>query len=380
MPEETRGKRLEICQVHKYYDNEVHALKGVSIDVEPGEFLVLVGPSGCGKSTMLRLLAGLEILDEGDIRLDNESIARVAPKHRDVAMVFQNYALYPTMRVYDNMAFPLKMRHWKKDAIRERVLSVAEQLGIAHLLKRRPAQLSGGQRQRVALGRAMVREPSLFLMDEPLSNLDAELRVQTRHEIVDLQHRLGITTVYVTHDQTEAMTMGTRIAVLKEGELQQYDSPATLYERPGNAFVARFIGSPPMNIFVVAMEEGNMVLGDFSLQPPHALYQALKQCETKRLAVGFRPEHIEIDANSNFRLRIHQIEHVGRETFVYCELPGEDELLILAVEGDLDCEIGEYLPLLPKWEMIHAFDADTGLRITEIDQIGIGDDKYKRIP
>jgi len=362
-----RGKRLQLVDIHKYYDNGVHAVRGVSLDVEPGEFLVLVGPSGCGKSTMLRMLAGLEELSRGDILLDDHSIAREAPKNRDVAMVFQNYALYPTMRVYDNMAFPLKMRRWKRDAIRQRVMEVAQQLDLVDYLRRRPAQLSGGQRQRVALGRAMVREPALFLMDEPLSNLDAELRVQTRHEIVDLQRKLGITTVYVTHDQVEAMTMGTRIAVLKDGVLQQYDTPRQLYHRPGNTFVARFIGSPPMNLWAAAFDdEYHVTIGEQMFEMPQDVVDVIHSVheQADSLVLGWRPEDLYRDEkNPLFFGTIHQIEHVGRETFVYFEMAGWDEWCIWAAESDVSCEIGEQIGVSVQWARMHIFDADSGLRL-----------------
>ena len=268
---------LTLEQVKKWYSGDVHAVKGVNMDVRPGEFLVFVGPSGCGKSTTLRMIAGLERVDSGTIHMGEALMNPVPPKKRDIAMVFQNYALYPTMKVFDNIAFPLKMRHWKKEDIRRRVTEIADSLDLSEYLWRRPIALSGGQRQRVALARAMVRAPKLFLMDEPLSNLDAKLRVQMRREITALQRKLGTTTIYVTHDQTEAMTMGDRIAIFKDGVVQQMDTPQMLYQKPANLFVAGFIGSPPMNIW----KKGD------------------KFC-------GIRPEHIHITGNPD------QIREIGR--------------------------------------------------------------------
>src|SRR6266581_1683571 len=234
--------------VVKRYTADVTVVKDLNVDIKDKEFMVLVGPSGCGKSTALRMLAGLESITEGQIRIGDRVVNNVAAKDRDIAMVFQSYALYPHMSVYDNMAFPLQMQHMKKDEMDRRVKNASKILGLDPFLKRKPRALSGGQRQRVALGRAIVRSPKVFLLDEPLSNLDAKLRVQTRTQIASLQRRLGVTTVYVTHDQVEAMTMGDRVAVLKDGLLQQVDSPRNMYDRPANLFVAGFIGSPAMNL------------------------------------------------------------------------------------------------------------------------------------
>lgn len=287
--EEQQPATLRLEQVGKWYPGGVHAVQGVDLQVNPGEFLVFVGPSGCGKSTTLRMIAGLERVDEGMIYLDDQPLNGVAPKKRDMAMVFQNYALYPTMDVWHNLAFPLKMRRWPKEAIRQRVEEIAESLELTEFLQRRPGALSGGQRQRVALGRAMVRSPRLFLMDEPLSNLDAKLRVQMRREITTLQRQLGTTTIYVTHDQTEAMTMGDRIAIFHQGVLQQVDTPQMVYDRPANQFVAQFIGSPPMNLW----EQGGMVL-------------------------GVRPEHLRwTQEPGGLAAEVHTVERTGRETFVF---------------------------------------------------------------
>ncbi|HQE93099.1 MAG TPA: ABC transporter ATP-binding protein [Anaerolineae bacterium] len=275
---------------------DVVAVSNLSIEVADKEFLVFVGPSGCGKSTSLRLLAGLEEITEGEIYIDDRLVNDVPPKDRDIAMVFQSYALYPHMTVYDNMAFGLKLRKVPKREIDRRVKDTAAILGIEHLLDRKPKQLSGGQRQRVAVGRAIVREPNVFLMDEPLSNLDAKLRVQARGEISKLHMRLGTTFIYVTHDQTEAMTMGSRIAVLKDGILQQIDTPQSLYDRPGNIFVAGFIGSPAMNFFDAALIEENGVMyadcRDFRVAIPEERRSTYKPYLGKEVVFGIRPEHI----------------------------------------------------------------------------------------
>src|ERR687883_768672 len=279
---------------------DVTAVNDLSIQVQDREFLVLVGPSGCGKSTGLRLVAGLEEISAGDIFIGDRLVNDVAPKDRDIAMVFQSYALYPHMTVYDNLAFGLKLRKTPKAEIDRRVKEAAEILGLQNLLKRKPKQLSGGQRQRVALGRAIVREPQVFLMDEPLSNLDAKLRVETRAGLIKLHQRLLTTTVYVTHDQTEAMTMGHRIAVLRDGLLQQLDTPQTLYDRPANLFVAGFIGSPAMNFFQGQIERANgrvdVLMGDQRLpidESELALHPGLGERAGEPVVVGIRPEHLQ---------------------------------------------------------------------------------------
>jgi len=275
---------------------DVVAVNDLNIEIADKEFLVFVGPSGCGKSTTLRMLAGLEEISEGEIRIGDRVVNDVPPKDRDIAMVFQSYALYPHMTVYDNMAFGLKLRKTPKEEIDRRVKDAAEILGIANLLDRKPKQLSGGQRQRVAVGRAIVREPNVFLMDEPLSNLDAKLRVQARAEISKLHHRLGTTFIYVTHDQVEAMTMGTRIAVMKDGFLQQVDTPQELYDHPANIFVAGFIGSPSMNFFDATLitEDGKLYADckDFRVLIPETRQAAYKQHLGKEVVMGVRPEHI----------------------------------------------------------------------------------------
>jgi multiple sugar transport system ATP-binding protein len=266
----------------------------LNLEIGDGEFLVLVGPSGCGKSTSLRMLAGLEDVNEGAILINDKDVSHLPPKARDIAMVFQNYALYPHMTVADNMGFALKLKKVPKDDIRKRVVEAAKLLDLEQYLDRKPKALSGGQRQRVAMGRAIVREPQVFLMDEPLSNLDAKLRVQTRSQIAALQARLGTTTVYVTHDQVEAMTMGHRVAVLKDGLLMQCDSPIELYERPENAFVAGFIGSPAMNLKTAPLVEGGVQLGGAVVPIAREHMSAAATAGAKTVTIGFRPEAVDL--------------------------------------------------------------------------------------
>ena len=286
--------------VNKVYDNGFHAIHDLSLEIKDKEFLVLVGPSGCGKSTALRMVAGLETISGGEMRIGDRLVNDVEPKDRDIAMVFQNYALYPHMSVYDNIGFALKLAKVPKDEIDQRVRKAAEVLELTTNLDRKPGQLSGGQRQRVAMGRAIVRQPAAFLMDEPLSNLDAKLRVQMRAEIAGLQRELGVTTLYVTHDQIEAMTMGDRVAVIKDGYLQQVDTPQNLYDRPNNIFVAAFIGSPSMNLYESTIsfngDQGSVTIGSQKLElAPEALAKrpALRNYDGKRVAVGIRPEDFE---------------------------------------------------------------------------------------
>ena len=325
---------LSLEQVNKWYAGGVHAVKDINMEVRPGEFLVFVGPSGCGKSTTLRMIAGLERVDSGIISMGGLPMNRVPPKNRDIAMVFQNYALYPTMKVFDNIAFPLKMRHWKRDEIRHRVNEIAENLDLTKYLQRRPGALSGGQRQRVALAHAMVRSPKLFLMNEPLSNLDAKLRVQMRREITALQQKLGTTTIYVTYDQTEAMTMGHRIAIFKDGILQQIDTPQALYQKPANLFVAQFIGSPPMNVW----SEGNQIL-------------------------GIRPEHIHItDHPDHISAEVTSVERTGRETMVFVKAQPFGKL-VAATDASCMLEPGDVCRLMLGKQFIHYFDAESEDRI-----------------
>jgi multiple sugar transport system ATP-binding protein len=320
--------------VGKVYGDGTHAVSGFSLDVADGEFMVFVGPSGCGKTTALRMVAGLEDITAGEIRIGDRVVNQLHPRKRDVAMVFQNYALYPHMTVYKNIAFALKVRKMPPDEIKRRVEEAAKILGLTPELKRKPAQLSGGQRQRVAMGRAIVRNPQVFLMDEPLSNLDAKLRVQMRAEISRIQHELGATTIYVTHDQVEAMTMGDRVAVLRKGELQQVAQPQALYDTPANLFVASFIGSPEMNLVEAVLERTEIgldcVLADQRLTVPQELADArpvLEQYVGRRIGLGVRPEQLEDaalvgDGRPGGRLRgqVVTTELLGAELLAYVEI------------------------------------------------------------
>jgi len=309
---------VELEKINKRYANGFHAIRDLDLKVRDGEFLILVGPSGCGKSTALRMIAGLEDVSEGDLRIGGRRVVDIAPKYRDIAMVFQNYALYPNMSVHENIGFSMKLAGVKRVVRDERVRRVAKMLELEPMLQSKPGQLSGGQRQRVAMGRAMVREPAVFLMDEPLSNLDAKLRVQMRSEIARLQRRLGITTIYVTHDQVEAMTMGDRVAVLKDGVLQQVDTPTALYRKPANAFVAGFIGSPAMNLFAAQVQAGALLLGQGA---PLALgdHAWLSGRDGQRLVVGIRPEDIQhadggaADGRIKMGARVSSVEELGAE-------------------------------------------------------------------
>lgn len=324
---------VKLSGIYKRYSGGVTAVSDFNLDIEDKEFIVLVGPSGCGKSTTLRMIAGLEEISEGELYIDDKLVNDVAPKNRDIAMVFQNYALYPHMTVYDNMAFGLKLRKTPKDEIKRRVADAARILDISHLLDRKPKALSGGQRQRVALGRAIVREPKVFLMDEPLSNLDAKLRVQMRTEISKLHHRLQTTFIYVTHDQTEAMTMGTRIVVMKDGFIQQVDSTMELYDKPVNMFVAGFIGSPQMNFFNSKLvKEGDdlfVELGGHKLKLPagKANHPDIPSYIGKEVVCGIRPEHVHDEEaylstmqDSTVDAYVDVTEQMGAETYLYLKI------------------------------------------------------------
>ena len=345
---------------------DVIAVNDVNIEVKDKEFLVLVGPSGCGKSTTLRLVAGLEELTSGNIYIGDRLVNDVAPKDRDIAMVFQSYALYPHMSVYDNLAFGLRLRRTPKHEIDRRVKEAAEILGIGNLLNRKPKQLSGGQRQRVALGRAIVREPKVFLMDEPLSNLDAKLRVATRAELIKLHQRLQTTVIYVTHDQVEAMTMGTRIAVLKDGVLQQLDTPQNLYERPANMFVAEFIGSPAMNFFdaqlVGTPEEMYVDGGTFKLLVPESK-RSLSKYLGRKVIFGIRPEHItdrteasKVHGNT-MKVRVDVVEPLGAEAILYLLTGNKD--FVARTDYRPDLRAGQDIEVVVNMEHMHLFDPQT---------------------
>jgi multiple sugar transport system ATP-binding protein len=321
-------------KVNKVYDNGYHAIHDLSLDIDDGEFLVLVGPSGCGKSTALRMIAGLETITDGEMRIGERVVNDVEPKDRDIAMVFQNYALYPHMTVYDNIGFALKLAKVPKEEIDKRVRKAADTLELTTYLDRKPGQLSGGQRQRVAMGRAIVRQPAAFLMDEPLSNLDAKLRVQMRAEIAGLQRSLGVTTFYVTHDQVEAMTMGDRVAVIKDGYLQQVDTPQNLYDRPANVFVAAFIGSPSMNLYEATVhvqgDGGTLTVGANTLAlAPESLVArpALRSYDGKKVILGIRPEDFEdatlasdVREGSVLNATVNLLEALGSEIMVHFHL------------------------------------------------------------
>jgi len=354
--------RVEMDRLTKRYDGKARpAVQDVSITVEAGELLVLVGPSGCGKSTVLRMVAGLEDITDGELRIAGRRVNEVPPKDRDVAMVFQNYALYPHMSVFDNMAFGLKLRKLPKDEVAARVHETADMLGLDKYLDRRPRELSGGERQRVALGRALVRRPKLFLFDEPLSNLDAKLRTHMRAEIARLHHQIKTTMIYVTHDQVEAMTLGQRIAVLKDGTLQQCADPLTLYGRPANRFVAGFIGSPSMNFLdaELSADGRTLTVGGEELHVPEAQQASLKPWAGKPLALGVRPEHLGLEPGpqGSFAGRVAVREPLGNEILVHADTPA-GEVIVRITHGTAP-GVDEAIRLSPDFAHTHYFDRET---------------------
>ncbi|MDH3301079.1 MAG: sn-glycerol-3-phosphate ABC transporter ATP-binding protein UgpC [Acidimicrobiia bacterium] len=393
--------QVVLSDVNKVYPNGYHAIEDLSLEIHDGEFLVLVGPSGCGKSTALRMVAGLEDISSGELKIDDRVVNEVHPKDRDIAMVFQNYALYPHMTVADNIGFALKLAKVPKAEIQDRVRKAAQILDLTENLDRKPGQLSGGQRQRVAMGRAIVREPKAFLMDEPLSNLDAKLRVQMRAEIAGLQRDLGVTTIYVTHDQVEAMTMGDRVAVLKRGLLQQVDTPQNLYDSPDNVFVAGFIGSPSMNLFKVRLERNDaglaMRVGEQSLAIGGEANSrpALESFVGRDVVIGIRPEDIEdatlapsTPADRRLRSTTTLVESLGSEIIVHFPLPvepyaimeaefeGEDAvaaatddsgnyIYVARISPRSRARIGEAIELAVDTSRMHFFDPETGLAIRD---------------
>jgi multiple sugar transport system ATP-binding protein len=395
--------QIELVHLSKVYGNDVTAVRDLNLDVAEGEFMVLVGPSGCGKTTALRMIAGLEEITSGEIRIGDKVVNDLPPRDRDIAMVFQNYALYPHKNVYDNLAFGLRMRKVPKAEQKRRVEEIARILGLGDMLHRRPAQLSGGQRQRVAMGRAIVREPKAFLMDEPLSNLDAKLRVQMRAEIARIQQALKVTTVYVTHDQVEAMTMGHRVAVMRDGELQQVDTPQRLYDAPANLFVASFVGSPPMNLFEAVVERDNGRLlcrvGDTELELPGdvtAARPSLANYAGRRVAIGIRPEDVRESSGwdgARLRGRILLVESLGSELLVHIEIDaaplersdlvdtaaqppgpslGVDDLeravtLLGRFDRHLLLSPGEAVEVAIDPRLLHFFDLETGVAIPTVD-------------
>ena len=361
-----------------YPGNDRPSVDALNLEIADGEFLVLVGPSGCGKSTSLRMLAGLEDVNAGRILIGDRDVTDVQPKDRDIAMVFQNYALYPHMTVHDNMGFALKIAGTPKAEIDKRVREAAKILGLTEYLDRKPKALSGGQRQRVAMGRAIVRKPKVFLMDEPLSNLDAKLRVQTRTQIASLQRSLGVTTVYVTHDQTEALTMGDRIAVLKDGVLQQVGTPREMYDKPANEFVAGFIGSPAMNLGRFDVKGDVATLGSAKIKLSRATLDALKPEDNDKVVIGFRPESLDVVTASDelsIPVRLSFVEELGSDAYIYGELVGSEgseaklgsgedsSQIIVRVPPRTAPEPGEtvYVRIRPGQE--HIFSASTGERL-----------------
>ncbi len=359
--------KLRLNNIEKTYPNGFKAIHGVDVDIEDGEFIVLVGPSGCGKSTLMRMIAGLESITEGTICIEEREVNNLEPADRDIAMVFQNYALYPHMNVFDNMAYGLKIRGLPKPEIQQRVKKAADILELTNdQLTRKPRELSGGQRQRVAMGRAIVREPSVFLFDEPLSNLDAKLRVQMRIEIKLLQEQLGTTSIYVTHDQVEAMTLGHRLVVLNEGRVEQLGSPIELYQRPASLFVAGFIGSPAMNFANASINaDGSAVdlTGGVAFSLPEGIF---RQFANKEVVLGIRPEDLElVDSGiSNRNLTCKLVEHLGSDTLVHGHF-GEDQTdMTIRLAGIQHFNLDEVLPLHIEPDKIHLFDPATEKRLS----------------
>ncbi|WP_455542359.1 ABC transporter ATP-binding protein [Intestinibacter sp.] len=366
---------LSLENICKIYPNGFEAVKDFNLEINDKDFIIFVGPSGCGKSTTLRMIAGLEDISKGTLKIDGKVVNDVEAKDRDIAMVFQSYALYPHLTVYDNMAFGLKLKKVPKDEIDKKVRDAAKILDLEKLLDRKPKALSGGQRQRVAMGRAIVREPKVFLMDEPLSNLDAKLRVQMRTEIAKLHERLGATMIYVTHDQTEAMTLGTKIVVMKDGVVQQVDTPQNLYNYPQNLFVAGFIGSPQMNFVdvVVAEEGGNVVLkmgeNKFVLPQEKAKIVVEKGYMNKTVTMGIRPENIhdpkelvEAKNGSEISVKINVYELLGSEVYLYFDL--EKFPMTARVNADTTARTGDVAKFIVDMDKAHVFDKETGIVIT----------------
>ena len=355
---------LKLCNINKIYQNEVQAVFDFNLNVVDKEFIVLVGPSGCGKSTTLRMIAGLEEITTGEFLIDDQMMNNVAPKDRDIAMVFQSYALYPHMTVFDNMAFALKLQKFQKSEIKEKVNAVAKILGLEDYLHRKPKALSGGQRQRVALGRAIVRNAKVLLMDEPLSNLDAKLRVQMRAEIIKLHEGMGTTTVYVTHDQTEAMTMATRIIVMKDGHIQQIGTPREIYNNPVNIFVGGFIGAPPMNFIEGVIKDEKFISNDFEVNLSESHIDTLKDYKSKEVILGIRPENLHNDDlhldkyyDNKVTCVVEVSELLGDEIFIYTQIAGQS--IIAKVPSTKDVSINDKIDLAINPDKIHFFNKAT---------------------
>ncbi|MFP3090508.1 sn-glycerol-3-phosphate ABC transporter ATP-binding protein UgpC [Treponema sp. TIM-1] len=368
--------KVELKAISKVYDGNVRAVDNANIVVEDKEFVVLVGPSGCGKSTTLRMVAGLEDITEGELFIDGELMNDVPPKDRNIAMVFQNYALYPHMTVYENMAFGLRIKKVEKSEIDRRVHEAARILDIEKFLDRKPKALSGGQRQRVAVGRAIVRNPKVFLFDEPLSNLDAKLRVQMRAELSDLHLRLNATMIYVTHDQVEAMTMANKIVVMKDGKIQQIGSPLYLYNHPINKFVAGFIGSPPMNFLTVKVTEkgGGVILeeGSFNIKPAPEHVEYLKKYLGKEVYFGIRPEDLSFTEKSgsenNMAVKITVVEPLGADIHLWLTTTNTTQSLVARTEPHHDFKVGEIANFVPHMDKARYFDKETELSVlAELD-------------
>ena len=351
---------LSIQSIHKTFNQTTHILKGIDLEIEAGEFLILVGPSGCGKSTLLNMIAGLDHPTSGDILIGERNVTHLPSKDRDIAMVFQSYALYPNMSVAQNIAFGLEIRKVPKAEREAAVQRVAAMLQIGHLLDRKPGQLSGGQRQRVAMGRALARDPKLFLFDEPLSNLDAKLRVEMRAEIKQLHQRTKTTTVYVTHDQVEAMTLGDRIAVMKDGLVQQFGTPADIYTRPANRFVAEFIGSPAMNMLDVQRQDGGVAAHGHVLAVNDAQSQAVQAHAAGELVYGLRPEAIRF-SDQGVPGQLSMIEPTGPETYATADTPVGK--LTARIPGVLHARVGEQVHLQWDADQVHLFDRTSGIRL-----------------
>lgn len=358
---------LKFKNVQKIYDNGFHAVHDFNLDIKDKEFIVFVGPSGCGKSTTLRMVAGLEEISEGELYIDDVLVNDVAPKDRGIAMVFQSYALYPHMTVAENMGFGLKLAKVDKEEIKRKIHETAKILEIEELLDRKPKQLSGGQRQRVALGRAIIRNTNVFLMDEPLSNLDAKLRVQMRSEIIELHRRLNTTTIYVTHDQTEAMTMATRLVVMKDGFIQQIGTPREIYQHPVNKFVASFIGSPAMNFINGKIENGEFVRNKLRVSFPKEKAEIVKKFEGREMILGIRPEELitkeliteEIEHPVNFHMGVRVVELLGHEFIVHGDIEGERVLSKLNIDPDKFSEDIKELNLIANANRLHLFDFES---------------------
>lgn len=362
---------VSLKKINKIFKGNAHIVKDISLNIEDSEFVVLVGPSGCGKTTTLRMIAGLEEITSGEVYIDGRIVNDVSPKDRDIAMVFQNYALYPHMNVYDNMAFGLKLRKFHKSEIDRRVRQVAELLELEELLRRKPKELSGGQRQRVAMGRAIVREPKVFLMDEPLSNLDAKLRVQMRAELSKLHQRLKITTIYVTHDQTEAMTLGQRIVLMNDGIIQQAAPPLFIYEKPANRFVAEFIGSPSMNFIEMLVERAkdapslDFANETFKFSVSNEQKEALSKFVGQKVVLGIRPEDIydKMFATlatpiNTFKANVEVVEPLGSEVVLYLMIGGHN--IVARVNPHTKAKVGQEMEVVFDLNKLHIFDLQTG--------------------